>query len=117
MKWLQTTLLNTVMFLALAGFFSGLVIDTWQTALMAALVFGILNAIIKPILVILSLPLTILTLGLFYFIVNGAVLYMTSYFVSGFYISSLGWATFLPIIISLVNSLFVAQTDIQYRRF
>ena len=104
MKWLQTTLLNTVMFLALAGFFSGLV-------------FGILNAIIKPILVILSLPLTILTLGLFYFIVNGAVLYMTSYFVSGFYISSLGWATFLAIIISLVNSLFVAQTDIQYRRF
>lgn len=41
MKWLQTTLLNTVMFLALAGFFSGLVIDTWQTALMAALVFGL----------------------------------------------------------------------------
>lgn len=117
MKWFQNIIINTLMFLALAGFFSGLIINSWVTALMAALVFAGLNAIIKPILVILSLPITFLTLGLFYFVINGFILYMTSYFVDGFYISSLGWAIFFSLVISIVNSLLSHRTVINYRRY
>lgn len=65
-----------------------------------------LNALVKPILVILSLPITLLTLGIFYFVINGLILYMTSAIVSGFTISSFGLAFLLALIISLVNLFF-----------
>ena len=94
------------MFLALAGFFKGFVIDSIFTALLAAVIFGILNTLVKPILVLLSLPITVLTLGIFYFLINGLILYMTSALVSGFTISSYGLAFLLSFIISLVNSYF-----------
>lgn len=94
------------MFLALAGFFKGFVIDSIFTALLAAVIFGILNTLVKPILVLLSLPITVLTLGIFYFLINGLILYMTSALVSGFTISSYGLAFLLSLIISLVNSYF-----------
>lgn len=106
MKWWQTILVNSVMFLAFAGFFSGFVIDSVLTAIMAAIIFGVLNTLIKPILVMFSLPLTFITLGIFYFIINGFILYMTSALISGFYISSFGLAFFLALIISFVNSMF-----------
>lgn len=98
--------MNTIMFLALAGFFKGFVIDSIFTALLAAVIFGILNTLVKPILVLLSLPITVLTLGIFYFLINGLILYMTSALVSGFTISSYGLALLLSLIISLVNSYF-----------
>lgn len=106
MRWWQRVIVNSIMFLALAGFFSGFVIESVMTAIFAAVVFGILNALVKPILVILSLPITLLTLGIFYFIINGLILYMTSAIVSGFTISSFGLAFLLALIISLVNSFF-----------
>lgn len=109
MKWWQTILLNSVMFLALAGFFQGFMIESIFTAVVAALLFGALNVLIKPILVILSLPLTFLTLGFFYFIINGFILYLTSVLVPGFAISSFWLAFLLSLIISFVNSMFASQ--------
>mgnify|MGYP001940127349 CR=1 FL=1 len=109
MKWWQTILINSVMFLALAGFFSGFIIDSVWTAIMAALILGALNLLVKPILVLLSLPLTILTLGIFYFIINASMLYLTSAVVSGFDINSFGLAFLISLIMSFVNSMFARQ--------
>lgn len=106
MKWWQSILVNSVMFLALAGFFSGFIIDSVVTAIFAAVLFGALNALIKPILVLFSLPLTFLTLGFFYFIINGFILYLTSALIPGFVITSFWLAFFLALIISFVNSMF-----------
>lgn len=106
MKWWQKILANTLIFLALAGFFNGFNISSWQSALIAAAVFALLNLIVKPILVILSFPITILTLGLFYFIINGLMLWLTSTLVSGFYFSSFGMALLIALIVSALNTFF-----------
>lgn len=113
MKWWQRIIVNTLLFLALAGFFSGFRIDTLLTAVLAAVVFGILNAILKPIIVILSIPITLLTLGLFYFVINGLMLWLTSVIVSGFSFSSFWMALLISLIVSLVNSYF--SSDIRRR--
>lgn len=104
MRWWQRLIVNTILFLALAGFFSGFYIDHLLTAIIASIIFSILNIIVKPILVIISLPITILTLGFFYLIVNGFILWLTSAFVYGFGFTSFWWAVLVAIIISLVNS-------------
>jgi len=106
MKWWQRILANTIIFLALAGFLSGFTIESWSTALIAAVVFGILNVIVKPILVIFSLPITIMTLGLFYFVINGLMLWMTAALVSGFGFSSFWMALLVALIVSALNSYF-----------
>ncbi len=72
----------------------------------AALVLIIFNAIIKPILVIISLPLLLLTLGLFLFIINAIILDWVPVFVHGFHVPSFGWAIIGSLILSVITSLF-----------
>jgi len=72
----------------------------------AALVLIIFNAIIKPIFVLISLPLVLLTLGLFLFIINAILLYCVPEFVPGFHVPSFGWAFVGSLILSLITSLF-----------
>jgi len=110
MKWWQRLLINTLTFLALAGFIGGFYIDTWFTAVIAAVIFGVLNAILKPIIVILSLPITLLTLGLFYIVINGFMLWLVSVFVGGFGFSSFWVAVLVSIVVSLLNMYFNSET-------
>lgn len=105
MKWWQRVLLNTVLFLILGNFLDGVVVDNWQTAVLASLMLGLLNTVVKPIVSLLSLPLTFLTLGLFYFVINGLMIWLTSFFVAGFTVQSFGVAIIVSLIVSLVNSL------------
>lgn len=104
-SFLQRLLINTIMLLALAGLFKqGLYISNLFTAVLAALILGVLNALVKPVLQILALPFTVLTFGIFGLIVNGIVLWMASAIVGdGFRFESFGWAVFIAIIMSLVN--------------
>jgi len=71
--------------------------------IVAALVLGFLNAIVRPILVVLTFPITVLTLGLFYFVVNGAVFTLTSFLVRGFVVESLGWGIVGALVVSLTS--------------
>jgi putative membrane protein len=64
----------------------GVTVSDIQTALIAALVLGIINAIIKPLTIILTLPINIITLGLFTFVINALMILLTSYFVPGFHV-------------------------------
>lgn len=105
MKWWQRVILNTVLFLVLANFLDGFSVDTWTTAVLAAVILSLLNGLVRPIVGLLSLPLTILTLGLFYFVLNGLMIWLTGYLVSGFFVNSFGQAIFVSLILSLVNSL------------
>lgn len=105
MKWWQRILLNTIIFLVLANFLDGFNVDTWVTAVLAAVMLSVLNLLVKPIITIFSLPITILTLGLFYFVINGLMIWLTGYFVAGFFVSSFGQAIFVSLILSLVNAL------------
>jgi len=109
MKWWQRVLLNTIIFLVLASFLDGFFVSAWTTAVLAAVILTVLNAIVKPIVVILSLPVTLLTLGLFYFIINGLMIWLTSYFVAGFAVNSFGQAIIISLILSVVNALVVTD--------
>lgn len=74
-------------FLGVSYLVPGFHVDTFKTALVAAVVFGLMNAVVKPLLVLLTLPVTFLTLGLFILIINAAVMGLTAYFVAGFTIN------------------------------
>lgn len=84
-------LINTVALLVLPYLMTSIRITGFWTALIAALVLGLVNALIRPILVVLTLPVTLLTLGLFIFVINGLLFWLVSRMVDGFYVSGF-WA-------------------------
>lgn len=77
--------------------------DSWWSLLIAAAVFTIVNVFIKPILAILSIPFIVVTLGLFYFLINILMLYVTDWIVPDFELETFWWAVLAAIIVSIVN--------------
>jgi putative membrane protein len=77
--------------------------DRWWTLLIAGAVFTLVNSFIKPILTLLSIPFIVVTLGLFYFLINILMLYLTDWIVDDFEIESFWWAVLAAIIVSFVN--------------
>jgi len=73
--------------------------------LIAAIVLGFLNAIVKPVLVLLTLPLTVVTLGIFYFVLNGIVFALASVLAPGFEVDGFGWAFLGALLMSVVSSM------------
>jgi putative membrane protein len=95
-------------------FIPGIRIDSLSTAVIAAALLGIINIFIRPVLIILTLPLNILTLGFFTFIINAFLLKLVSYFVSGFEIESFMAALLCALLISIVNwvaNYFIVNTN------
>lgn len=82
----------------------GVHITNFTTALVVAVVLGIINAFIKPILIILTLPITILTLGLFTLVINALMIIITANLVSGFKVDGFLWALLFSIVLSIVSS-------------
>lgn len=96
----------SVLFLYVLSFlFNGVIIEGPLAAIVAAAVLGIINVTIKPLLQIISLPITFLTLGLFYLVVNGLMLLLVSSLVPGFSIGGFWTAFFAAIVLSLLNSI------------
>lgn len=84
---------------------NGIVVDGLYTALIAAVILGVLHAFVRPILFILTLPITILTLGLFHFVLNAALFMFAASFIDGFSVSSFWVALLGSLIVSIVNTL------------
>ena len=85
---------------------SGFSVGGWSSAFVAALVLGLINFTVKPILKILTLPLTLLTLGLFLFVVNGIAIYLMGMVVSGVHVNGMISAILASIVISLITMAF-----------
>src|SRR3954468_1471872 len=79
--------------------------DSWWSLLVAAIVFTLANAFVKPVLAVLSIPFIVVTLGIFYFLINVLMLYLTDWVVTDFEIRSFGWAVLGAIIVSVVNGI------------
>lgn len=77
--------------------------DSWWTLLIAGVVFTLVNGFVKPILAILSIPFIVVTLGLFYFLINIGMLYVTDWIVPDFYVDGFWWAALAAIIVSITN--------------
>ena len=86
-----------------AYFVSGVVVRSVPALLIAALVLGLVNALVRPVLTILTLPITILTLGLFYVVVNGAAFALAAALVPGFDVASFGSAVLGALLVSIVS--------------
>ncbi|MEP6628578.1 MAG: phage holin family protein [Ginsengibacter sp.] len=80
-------------------------IDSYSTALIFVLVLGLLNALVKPILIILTLPITIITLGIFLLVINVLMILLASKFVSGIHIQGFLWAFIFGLLLSFLSSL------------
>lgn len=100
---LVSWLVSALTILAVSQFVPGFTVVNFTTALVVALVLGILNALIKPVLIILTLPINILTLGLFTLVINAFLLIVTSYFVKGFQINGFGPAIIAALLLWLIN--------------
>src|SRR4030042_3757030 len=97
-------IINMVAILIIAYLFPSLVcVDGFWTALVAAFLLGIVNAILRPILVLLTFPLTLLTLGLFLFVINGLMLGLVSTLIKGFQVNGFWAAVLGSILISIVS--------------
>lgn len=90
MKLVIAWLLNALALLSVAYLVPGIHVATFPAALIAALVIALVNMLIRPILVILTLPITILTLGLFILVINGVLFYAIGHLLSGFTVQTLG---------------------------
>jgi putative membrane protein len=77
--------------------------DSWWSLLIAAIVFTLANAFVKPVLAVLSIPFIVVTLGIFYFLINVLMLYLTDWIVNDFQIESFWWAVLGALIVSIVN--------------
>jgi putative membrane protein len=111
MRWLIGIMMNAILFIALAGFFKeSLYIESFMAALGASFVLSVLNILVKPILIILTLPVTVLTLGLFLFVVNAVTLQLTDKIMgSSFEIESFGMAILVAVIMSVFNVIIQKQ--------
>ena len=101
-KWL----INTLALLITAYVVEGIQVTGVSTLFLAAALLGILNALIRPILIILTLPINIITLGLFTFVINGAMLWLVSLIIKGFIIQGFWPAVVGALLISVVSWLF-----------
>lgn len=93
---------------ATAYILPGVDVASWVALAVAALVLGVVNAVVRPILTLLTLPVTILTLGLFYLVVNGVAFALAAWVVPGFSVAGFGWAVLGALLVSLF-SWFVGQ--------
>lgn len=101
--FLVHTLILAVALWITASVVRGVTVTSWTALAVAALVLGAVNAIVRPILVILTLPMTVLTLGLFYLVVNGAAFGLAAALVPGFQIASWGAAILGALLTSLLS--------------
>jgi putative membrane protein len=104
MSILISLVLSTVAVFVTAYILPGVKLDGWTSALIVAIVLGLINTVIRPLLLILTLPINILTLGLFTFVIIAACVMLASAFVPGFHVDGFLWAMAFGVVLSIINS-------------
>lgn len=104
MKFILKILITTINAFILAHILPGIKIDNFFDAIVVAIVLAILDAFVKPLLILFTLPATILTLGLFLFVINACIILIAEHFVDGFHIESFWYALLFSVLLSFFNS-------------
>ncbi len=107
MRILVVWLIHTVALLAVAYLMPSVRVESFGAALVAAAVLGLANAVVRPILVLLTLPVTVLTLGLFLFVINGLIFLGVAHLVQGFQVAGL-WSAILAAIVYSIFSFLIS---------
>lgn len=104
MRILAHILVSAVAVFAAARILPGVTVDGFGTAVVVAVVLGLVNGLLRPLLLLLTLPLNILTLGLFTFVIIGGLVELTAALVPGFRVANFWWALAFALTLSLINS-------------
>ena len=105
MRFILSILVNGLVVFIASQLLSGVEVNSFGTAIVVAVVLAIVNFLVKPLLKILTLPITILTLGLFLLVINGLMILLVDYFVGGFEVDGLFVAIIFSIILAILNTL------------
>lgn len=105
MNFLIRLLVSALAAMVTAYLLPGVKIDNFLTALILAFVLAILNLLVRPVLVILTLPATVVTLGLFLLVINAVIILLAARLVSGFRVEGFWWALLFSIVMTVVNSI------------
>jgi len=117
MKNFLIQILITAAAVVLASYFlPGVAVQRFTTALIVALVLSVLNYFVKPILVLLTLPITIITLGLFLFIINALIIVLAGKLVAGFRVDSIWWALLFSLLLSFFTYVLEVIIEPDYRK-
>ncbi|HCX22440.1 MAG: hypothetical protein CMB80_18805 [Flammeovirgaceae bacterium] len=107
MNFLIRILLSALAVVIAAYILPGVGVDGFFAAIIIAVVIALLNFILKPILVILTIPLTVLTLGLFLLVINAIIILIADSIIPGFYVDGFWWALIFSLVMSLTNTLLI----------
>lgn len=102
---IKTLLINSIVIFVLASFMRGIKIKSFITAIGVAVVLAIVNTILKPVIIFLTLPLTVITLGLFIWVINAWMVMLTDKLMDGFKVDSFWWALGFSFLVSILNSM------------
>ncbi|WP_442595421.1 phage holin family protein [Parapusillimonas sp. JC17] len=105
MELILVWILNAVALLIVAYILPGITVASFGSALIAALVLGLLNTLVKPVLILLTLPITIVTLGLFLLVLNALVFWLAGSILKGFQVNGFWWALLGAFVYSIVSGL------------
>lgn len=106
MNLIFRVLLSAFAVVILANLLPGIAVDSYYTAIFVAIALGLLNFFVKPVLKLLTLPITILTLGLFLLVINAIIIYLAGFFVDGFAVNSILSAIIFSFLLSILESVF-----------
>ncbi|MGF1557646.1 MAG: phage holin family protein [Flavobacteriaceae bacterium] len=105
MKFILRLLLSALAVIFLSKVLPNVSVDSYTTAIVVALVLSLLNFLVKPIMVILTFPITIVTLGLFLLVINAAIILLADHFIDGFTVTGFWWALLFSLLLSLLQSI------------
>lgn len=105
MKFLLRMLLSALAVVILSKVLPGVGVDSYVTAIIVALVLSLLNFLVRPLLVVLTLPITIITLGIFLLFINAIIILLADYFIAGFSVQNIWWALLFSLLLSFLQSI------------
>lgn len=111
MKLIFQLLLTAVVVLVLAEVLPGVGVDTFTTSIIVAVVLALLNALVKPILVFLTLPATIVTFGLFLLVINAVIILLVDWLIPGFGVDGFWWALLFSLLLTIAQSVLFSLTE------
>lgn len=103
MKLLIRLVVSTLAVFIAASVLPGINVDNWKTALMVAVILGLLNSVLRPVLIFLTLPATILSLGLFILVINAVIVLLAAWLIPGFEVTSFWWAMGFGLVVSAIS--------------
>ncbi|HKH60162.1 MAG TPA: phage holin family protein [Flavitalea sp.] len=105
MNLIMRLIVTSIVAFGLSYLLAGIKFDSFWTAIIVAIVLAVLNAIVRPILILFTLPITVFTFGLFLFVINAVIILFAEKLVSGFRVDGFWWALLFSLLLSFLTSL------------